>query len=647
MLQYPTNVYPADSTFDATVNDDTNKLKFTFNGDIFTGVLFKVYNYDTGEFIKDGAYMLQNHAPIGFNGDTIETDTGFFGYTGSANPPLVNGTNYVLQLQLVQFKQSVNEPLYDMFVLRGDIQEDYNSSTDYVVIKTNIPNIYEWDTYSTDGARRCSTAWQAYAGLMQIVINGEKRRIVAYNPSNGHVMIDPNTPFTTPIVKGTKYQIYSNYIVTQPYYFQCRAVPSVNVTLETFDLGTVSEAGVGFLVNGEYSQSDGSMINYYKVKLQWNWTTDGSAPWRTIDESEKIYSQKIQYSFFDDFVLRYKRIVNGEIEDVSAIDMEDVYYRAVVEVVTADGNTIINHSPNVVDTRVEDDCPETRIHQIYPYNNNKPDVYYPDSIDADIQLRTNNLKHIVQVVGGIVFPDPPFPSGTKFTYYRENLDTGEIRLLETIYDATVPTRGRFRYYEIPRRLHPVEVGTPFTDMDRFVKGISYADIEFDGTQMDGCTITELILRDKEFQWGTRPRYEIGDQWKFVGEIQNTTITQNGDRYAHVGYGTYPQITSTKTNYLSGSVSAIQGYVDCTTKKYTDNIDLVRAWRQFILRQSLFMLKTQKGDVLVVGIVNNPTTTYDDSLKDLPTTFSFDWIELCDINDIKVDYHVNTDPNDVY
>ena len=166
----------------------------------------------------------------------------------------------------------------------------------------------------------------------------------------------------------------------------------------------------------------------------------------------------------------------------------------------------------------------------------------------------------------------------------------------------------------------------------------------DGTQMRGCSITELLPFDEPYQWGTRKRYYIGDQWKFVGDIQDTTITQNMDKYAHVGYGTYPQITSTKTCYLSGTISAMNGYVDCTTKKYTDTVDLVRAWRQFVSRQAIYMLKTQKGDVLVVGVVDNPTTTYSESIKEIPTTFSFSWVELCDISDIKVDYKSSTHPD---
>lgn len=637
MLQYPTNVYPDGATFDALLQNDDNKVEFTFNGDFFTGALYKVYDYDTGELVKTGAIGNGDQTASGYNGSDIRYQD-IFGYEG--NNPLTNGSSYVIQFQLFQYTPDGQNPLYDMFALRGNIQEDYDSTNDYVVVKDKIPNIYEW-AYD-DQARYPSHipyGTGRIAGGMQIVINGEKREIVAYNPTNGHLMIDPNTPFTNPISAGDKYQIYANYIVTQPYYFQCRSTPSVNLSLQFIDdeNGTVGDFGIKFHVTGTYSQSEGSLINYYRVKLQWNWDLqDNLVPWRDLDETEKIYSQKIEYDFFDDFILKYKRIVRGEIEEVSATEMGVIAYRAVVEVVTANGKTMTAYSSPIFDYDDTTDVPQTWIQAITPMDIEAPDVYYPKSVDAAIQLRTHNLKHIVEITGGII-GGGSLPEGTKRTYYRENLDTGEIRLLESVTDATVPTRGHFKYYEILRRLYAG--GTL-----RYVKGISSDEITLDGTQMRGCSITELLPFDEPYQWGTRKRYYLGDQWKFVGDIQDTTITQNMDKYAHVGYGTYPQITSTKTCYLSGTISAMNGYVDCTTKKYTDTIDLVRAWRQFVSRQAIYMLKTQKGDVLVIGVVDNPTTTYSESIKEIPTTFSFSWVELCDISDIKVDYEFSTHPD---
>ena len=191
MLQYPTNVYPDGATFDAMLNNSDNQIRFSFNGDIYSGALYRVYNYDTGEMVKEGVLSFLQpspHKPKGFNGDEIVTETGIFGYDG--NSPLSNGSNYVMQLQLFQWNREGTAPLHDMFALRGNVQEDYDPTAvrggayigenyGYVTIKPDIPNIYEWDT-RFDMIRYPSTAWWVLASSMIIVINGEEREIKAY-----------------------------------------------------------------------------------------------------------------------------------------------------------------------------------------------------------------------------------------------------------------------------------------------------------------------------------------------------------------------------------------------------------------------------------------------------------------------------------
>lgn len=635
VVQYPTNVYPDGITFDSTVSDDNNKIAFTFNGDFLSQALYHVYDYDTGDLVLENASGYQSHTPIGYNGTEYSTNKGFLS-------SLTNGKNYALQILLSQFTANGSEPLCDMFVLRGTTQENYIINDETITIEDKISSIYEWNPLSEQGWRGIVQWYGVNVAICQIVIGNQKRTITSYQPSTGKATISES--FDNNIPAGTKYQIYCNYKVSDLYYFQCRSEPVVDLDLVMIDHGTRGDEGFGFRVSGIYNQSEGSLINYYKLKLYWNWKGDNSVPWRLIDETDNIYSQQIEYEFFDDFILRYKKRVHGAVIDVPATEATQMFYKVVIDIVTADGMTFSKESNILFNEGVDDSCPTTEIQKLLVHNDDKPDVFYSRSIDNDVNAQSHNLKHMIHIIGGIS-PDSEirtFPEGTKYTYYRENLCTGEIRLLETVDDITVPTKGKYRYYEVPRKLKPNGIGTT-----TYLNGISYRDIEINSSIMNGYTITELILRDEDCQWGTKPRYKIGNQWKFVGEVQDTTITQNLDRVAHVGYGVFPIITSTKTNYLSGTLSAMNGYVDCTTKTYKDDIDLIRAWRQFISRQSIFMLKTQKGDVLVVGVVDSPTTTYQENNSKLPTTFSFNWIEVCDINDIKIDYIIDVDPNQDY
>lgn len=649
MIQYPSNVYPDNVCFDADISNSDNRIAFQFNGDIMTGILFHVYNYNTGELIYDTGDMYQAHDPKKYNGQEYSTANGFF-YNH-----LENGGDYALQLMPVQYTADGSTPLCDMFMLRGLVQQNYLTTDTYMIIEDKTSSIYEWSTTSEQGWRNMPTLWSVAAGVCEIVVGEERRYITAYNEKTGEIAL--SSPFGSNIPANTKYQIYCNYKVSPLYFFKCRETPTVTPTLTVQDYSSSlpSDCAIGFHATATFDGGT-SLINHYKVKLYWNYTGDDTVPWRLVDESPAIYSQQIEYTFFDDFILHYKKRVHGEIVEVPAEQNTDLYYKVVVEVVTTDGLSCMGESSVVSCCASTIDVPTTEIEYLVLHNQDKPDTYYPDSMDSSIDTRSRNLKHWVYIRGGIS-PDSEmrtFPANTKYTYYRENLQTGELRPLESTNDLTVPTKGKFRYWYVPRNA---------TTGSAYLKGISHLDIELTADEnfvrvsnlsanspkgnLNGYTITELLLREEAYQWGTKPRYRIGDQWKIVGEIQDNPITQNIDKYLHVNYSTYPTLTSTKTNYLSGTLTALNGYVDCTTKKYTDDIDLVRAWREFISRQGIYMLKSQKGDVLIVAITDNPTTTYHEQSPFFETTFSFNWAEVLNVKDIKVDYVININPNNNY
>jgi hypothetical protein len=588
VLQYPTNIYPNGATLDCTAQDDSNRFSFTFNGDFMSGCLYKVYDYNTGQcVIQDRGIMTQDHLPHGYNGDTILSEIGTF-------DDCINGKDYALQLQLVQYTADGSQPLYDIFALRGVTQENYKSSDGYITIEDKISNIYEWDTYSTDNTRRPSYQWGVYAGTMIMQIGSQKKLITAY-ALDGKAYLESS--FSGSIPAGTPYQIYCNYKVSPLYFFKCRQLPTATLTL------SVTNSPLKHHVTGTYSQAQQSTINYYSIELFWSDTNGANSKWRKVDETPKIYSQNIEYDFYDDFVLRYD--YREEAAQTYAL-----YYKAVITIMTVDGMTITQDSNVINCGGLVSACPSTTV-ETYVWDNDRADTFY---------TRQHMPKHMIDVRYSA---ESTLPSGTEVMWYRENVQTGETEIVEGI-DATVPTKGKQRYYIVPRD----------STGRAFLKGISHIDVD---CNMKGYTITELIFREDEYQWGTRPRYRTGDQWKFVGEIQDTTITQNTDKYLHVGYNTYPSLTSTQTNYMSGTLSAMIGYVQCTTKTYVDDIDLVRAWRDFITRPTIYMLKSQKGDVWIVNVTENPTTTYSEMERRIPTTFSFSWAECCSVKDIKITY----------
>ena len=88
--------------------------------------------------------------------------------------------------------------------------------------------------------------------------------------------------------------------------------------------------------------------------------------------------------------------------------------------------------------------------------------------------------------------------------------------------------------------------------------------------------------------------------------------------------------------MSGTFNGAIVQANCDGEvKWKDDINLVKAWRDFITRDCIYLLRSQKGDVWVVNVIDNPTTTYDEKYKPITTSVSFNWAECASIDDIMV------------
>lgn len=610
MLQFPTNVYPQNVAFDPTVVDENNRLKFVFNGDILTTAHFKVYNYMTGELVATSFYATPEGEPWHYNGEEV------FFVNGTLGHDLSIGNDYVIQMMLTQCDAD-GYTICDMPVVRGKVQS--GSSTHQFTIEDKINNIYEWET---SGGLNVPTYTHDYlAAAMVIQINNDMELIESYNRDTGEIITLGD--FDVAPQAGDSYIIYSNYIVTPQYYFMCRKTPTLTVDSE-MKHPLSQNTDIVLATSGEYSQIAGnrhrtSMIKNYDFKLYW-YNDDISADsnkWILLKESPKIYSQNIYWCFLGSLVGIDN--ANGTISDVS-----DTYYKiecnlTIQEGMTVTSNDIVHIAANVTDA----------------FENPTLTAEIVDNLMPDYIKGENRKKH-QSVLLTYTATDRPLYTDFEVWVYRRNLETNEIVFLGvgleygasvTLYDYLVPNKGSFEYVCVPRE---ADTGNPY------ISGIAKATIN---TDMTGYTITALIPNDyvkvgdvDESYYG-RYRYDIGDCWKFVGEVQDTTITQNTSRVTHVGAGKYTSQSMTDINYSSGTLSAMIGAVDCTDKKYKDTIDMVKAWREFITKNSVFMLKSQKGDVLIVNISDSPSTTYSEMENGIPTTFTFNWNECISVNDV--------------
>ena len=57
--------------------------------------------------------------------------------------------------------------------------------------------------------------------------------------------------------------------------------------------------------------------------------------------------------------------------------------------------------------------------------------------------------------------------------------------------------------------------------------------------------------------------------------------------------------------------------------------------RFITQPKPFLLKTQKGDTLIVNVIESPTVAYQENTKQIPSTISFTWAECDDIANVDI------------
>lgn len=130
-------------------------------------------------------------------------------------------------------------------------------------------------------------------------------------------------------------------------------------------------------------------------------------------------------------------------------------------------------------------------------------------------------------------------------------------------------------------------------------------------------------------------YKVGDTWRFYVAIDSGEIVSNLGRNVHVGTSTYPTISGTNNKYQSGSFTTELVTLECATDKIYDNIEKVNKWLKFITDDCLFILKSDKGDVWIIAISDNPSRSYDESVDDIITKVSYSWTEVDSPDNIQI------------
>lgn len=169
-------------------------------------------------------------------------------------------------------------------------------------------------------------------------------------------------------------------------------------------------------------------------------------------------------------------------------------------------------------------------------------------------------------------------------------------------------------------------------------------------------------------------YQTGTIWKLGLNLNEENLTQNIGVTSWDTLGKYPKISVGQKNYESSTVTCLlgsmqevvddrivstkEGYDDvehnivCKTEdkfdtryRYTERnnintrygreVEKLDAWRKFCSDGELKLLKDLKGNAWIVQIVDMPSHSINHGAFNLPTTISFAWKEVMDINSVSI------------
>lgn len=546
----------------------------------------------------------------------------------------------------------------------------YNYQT---VIEPDLENIkapfyYEWDTTS-EGT---TTHHKILLGAIYMEILYERHMISAYDKTTGivsfqKVTFNPNTQGYTAqevtniqddsLGSGSKfaitahnpYKMFVNYLETGWYDFKCRTKPTVTTTVElSVDKSTATNKekealAVGIDCEGTYSQSEAVGLKWYQYKM---YTLDVDAYSTTTNYrvgnkavyNGKLYSctantsgtftpsrwSEVNTSAYDDYggelVDETERIYSYDLQTGFPVHPFTFGHYIELTVATQDDDT---QTAYYAVGRAEED-PEHGYDDIEftPVNiNGKTYTANDHSNNVTITDSTVTLTWEVNAIYSFaVFRREIYSDGSiaQYAHYIGNAKQNYIHTGMYGFKFTDYSVGNNRTYQYEIVVKDDRSGSTTYGAPCCAVYVYNVHTKWDGWRIIGLTPKE----DKV----NRHYMQVGDEWKFISDIDSGDITRNITSALHVGTSAYAKTTRNNTKYESGSFTANLLTVNCPDNQVVDDIERVDAWMKFICDDNPFLLKSDKGDVWVVSIVNSPSRQYDETFDPIFTKVRYEWAE---------------------
>lgn len=207
--------------------------------------------------------------------------------------------------------------------------------------------------------------------------------------------------------------------------------------------------------------------------------------------------------------------------------------------------------------------------------------------------------------------------------YRQDLEGSTLKYVKTlepseifIVDYNVKWGQSYKYYLFPD--YEASMGTPFTS-----------------GEVKACWIDWILLLCREGD--NKGEYAVEESFLFQLNTQSGQMNNNADVQVFKTYQKYPKVVKGQSNYLSGQLSSLVGYMGETAGelKYIEKLDMIDRLMKLNVDNRKKFLKDKKGHVWEVELTAPSTMEYMENVAGQPVTGGISWTEVASTEDTSI------------
>lgn len=206
--------------------------------------------------------------------------------------------------------------------------------------------------------------------------------------------------------------------------------------------------------------------------------------------------------------------------------------------------------------------------------------------------------------------------------YRQNVEGSTLKYVKTLepsevflVDYNTKWGQSYIYYLFPD--YAEAMGNPFISKE-----------------VEACWVDWILLLCREEK---ENEFAVEESFLFQLNTQSGQMNNNADVNVYKTYGKYPRVVKGQSNYLSGQLSSLVGYMGETNNElqYIEKLSMIERLKNLNTDTRRKFLKDKKGHVWEIELTAPSTFEYMENVTGQPVTGSISWTEVASTEDVSI------------